>query len=83
MTFIIGLQDSDLHNDMLTEIIDLVDRGRSIKSAINRVVKRDYFDELFEEESSKSEEEEASDENEASDGNESEFESEYDIPYHS
>ena len=47
MTFIIGLQDSDLHNDMLTEIIDLVDRGRSIKSAINRVVKRDYFDELF------------------------------------
>ena len=25
MTFIIGLQDSDLHNDMLTEIIDLVD----------------------------------------------------------
>ena len=83
MTFIIGLQDSDLHNDMLTEIIDLVDRGPSIKSAINRVVKRDYFDELFEEESSKSEEEEASDENEASDGNESEFESEYDIPYHS
>ena len=63
MTFIIGLQDSDLHNDMLTEIIDLVDRGRSIKSAINRVVKRDYFDELFEEESSESEEEETSDEN--------------------
>ena len=31
MTFIIGLQDSDLHNDMLTEIIDLVDRGRSIE----------------------------------------------------
>ena len=92
MTFIIGLQDSDLHNDMLTEIIDLVDRGRSIKSAINRVVKRDYFDELFEEESNESEEEEGSDENEASDenkasdgnetsdGNESEFESEDDIP---
>ena len=58
----------------------------SIKSAINRVVKRDYFDELFEEESSESGEEEtsdeneANDENEASDENESEFESEDDIP---
>ena len=27
MTYIIGLQDSNLHNDMLMEIIDLVDRG--------------------------------------------------------
>ena len=94
MTYIIGLQDSNLLNDMLMEIIVLVDRGRSIKSAINRVVKREYFDELFEEDSSDSESEteeesetrgenEASDENAADnsqDSKDSGFESEDDIP---
>ena len=88
MTYIIGLQDSDLHDDMLTEIIDLVDKGRSIKSAINRVVKREYFDELFEEDSSDSESEteeesDISDENEADnsqDNKDSGFESEDNIP---
>ena len=88
MTYFIGLQDSNLHNDMLTEIIDLVDRGRSIKSAINRVMKREYFDELFEDDSRYSESEteqesETSDENEADnnqDNKDSSLESEDDIP---
>ena len=85
VAYTIGLQESDIHNDIIDEVNELIDRGRTLKSAIKKVVKKEYFEELFESESDsedeeddgeEAEEEQTDEETGRSDG----FDSEDDIP---
>ena len=65
LSFIIELQDSQIHQDILNEINEQVARGRSVKSAIRRVVKLPDFEDLFASDSSDTNQSEDTDENEA------------------
>ena len=64
LSFIIELQDSQIHQDILNEINELVARGRSVKSAIRRVVKLPDFEDLFASDSSDTNQSDDTDENE-------------------
>ena len=49
LAYTMDLQDSYIHNEIIDDIRELVDRGRTQKSAINRVVNNnEEFSELFE-----------------------------------
>ena len=65
LSFIIELQDSQIHQDILNEINELVARGRSVKSAIRRAVKLPDFEDLFASDSSDTNQSDDTDENEA------------------
>ena len=87
LSYIVRLQSSQLHMDIIDEIMELINHRRTVKSAINRVIKREHFSELFElaetdetSGSSDSEEEmEANDSNDNEDSNDG-FSSEDNIP---